>query len=42
MDKQNICRCVTASILSNTAAPWAQTPVGLGLSLLHILTRRPQ
>ncbi len=30
MKKQNICRCVIASILSVTAASWAQTSVGLG------------
>ncbi len=30
MKKQNICQCVIASILSVTAASWAQTSVGLG------------
>ncbi len=30
MDKQSICRCVIASILSVTASSWAQTSVGLG------------
>ena len=30
MNKQSICRCVIASILSVTATAWAQTSVGLG------------
>ena len=30
MNKQSICRCVVASLLSITAASWAQTSVGLG------------
>ena len=30
MNKQNICRCVIASVLSVTATSWAQTSVGLG------------
>ena len=30
MNKQTICRCVIASVLSVTAAAWAQTSVGLG------------
>ena len=30
MDKQSICRCVIASVLSITATSWAQTSVGLG------------
>ncbi len=30
LNKQSICRCVVASLLSITAASWAQTSVGLG------------
>jgi mono/diheme cytochrome c family protein len=30
MNKQSICRCVIASVLSITATSWAQTSVGLG------------